>query len=278
MSVCLVPCHGVWLGEGRGLRAHEWLLAPFQLEGHDHLCLVHHVLQGIHHRGTTVFSGGRTKRESRESEAALYHALARRLVAAGVYDAWVAAGAGEVTPEVARLWELVLPPPTTQTAPATIVEEPHARDSFENVLFSLVRSHMVSGQFPTSLTIVGFAFKEHRFVLLHLEALQWTGRVRYCGNSPFPPLPRRQAYFAELAAAEERMAAQPFGRDPYGLRLPLADKKHSRNPFGDTSPYAHAMAAHPGLSSLLACMDSGTALATPVTFPWTLAAASGATP
>lgn len=288
MSVCIVPCHGIWQGEGYGLRAHEWLLAPFQREGRDHLCFVHHILQGIHHRGITVFSGGRTKHESHESEGALYHALARRLVAAGIYDAWVADGAGEVTPEVARRWEETVRPPQTtpisQTAPATptpatMVEEPHARDSFENVLFSLVQAHMASGEFPTDMSIVGLAFKEHRFVQLHLEALQWKGSVRYYGNAPFPPTPRRQAYFAELAAAEERMAAQPFRSDPYGLRLSLADKKRSRNPFNDTSPYAATMAAYPGLSRLLACLDSGTVLPPdPITFPWTLPVVSDATP
>lgn len=42
--------------------------------------------------------------------------------------------------------------------------EVHARDSFENLLFSLCRFREASGRYPSRVTVVSFGFKRRRFV------------------------------------------------------------------------------------------------------------------
>ena len=49
----------------------------------------------------------------------------------------------------------------------------HARDSFENLLFSLCRFYELTGHYPGELTVVGYDFKHERFTDLHRAALRW---------------------------------------------------------------------------------------------------------
>jgi hypothetical protein len=49
----------------------------------------------------------------------------------------------------------------------------HARDSFENLLFSVCRFREVTGHYPRQITVASFEFKHARFADLHLKALQW---------------------------------------------------------------------------------------------------------
>jgi hypothetical protein len=46
-----------------------------------------------------------------------------------------------------------------------------ARDSFENLLFSLCRFHELTGCYPTDVTVVSFEFKRWRFSNLHRQAV-----------------------------------------------------------------------------------------------------------
>lgn len=63
--------------------------------------------------------------------------------------------------------------------------EVFARDSFENVLYSVACFRAKIGHYPTKLTIVGWQFKEERFDL-HRLAIQWPQeRFLYVGvNNP----------------------------------------------------------------------------------------------
>ena len=49
----------------------------------------------------------------------------------------------------------------------------HARDSFENLLFSLCRFHGLTGAYPEKLLIVSYEFKHQRFASLHAKAVRW---------------------------------------------------------------------------------------------------------
>ena len=53
------------------------------------------------------------------------------------------------------------------------ISEEYARDSYENILFSLCRFFEVIGRYPEKITVIGFGFKERRFVDLHRKAVRF---------------------------------------------------------------------------------------------------------
>lgn len=59
----------------------------------------------------------------------------------------------------------------------------HARDSFENLLFSLCRFHELTGSYPEHLTMVSYDFKRARFLEVHRAALRWPEeRMSFLGS------------------------------------------------------------------------------------------------
>lgn len=59
----------------------------------------------------------------------------------------------------------------------------HARDSFENLVFSVCRFREVTGRYPVNVVVASFEFKHERFAGLHLKALRWPGqRFRFLGT------------------------------------------------------------------------------------------------
>lgn len=59
----------------------------------------------------------------------------------------------------------------------------HARDSFENLLFSVCRFREVTGRYPAHITVVSFEFKHERIAGLHAKALRWPlQRLRFLGT------------------------------------------------------------------------------------------------
>lgn len=56
---------------------------------------------------------------------------------------------------------------------SVLCAQEHARDSFENLLFSVCRFREVTGHYPRQITVASFEFKHARFADLHLKALQW---------------------------------------------------------------------------------------------------------
>ena len=107
--------------------------------------------------------------------------------------------------------------------------EEFARDSFENLLYSICRFRQLTGSYPAHITMVSLPFKEHRFREVHRHA------IRY---------PRQHFSFVGVGASSEAAVAgertrslQPYERDPYGCRDPLAAKKRARDPFLRARPY-----------------------------------------
>lgn len=49
----------------------------------------------------------------------------------------------------------------------------HARDSFENLLFSLCRFHEITGRYPARITAVSYTLKQKRFEQLHRAAVRF---------------------------------------------------------------------------------------------------------
>jgi len=143
-----------------------------------------------------VFSGGRTRHESEKwSEATTYEAIYRKCNFSG----------------------------------AVVELEEYARDSFENLQFSLYQFYRKIGHYPVHVTVAGWKFKQERFQL-HADALGISSdKFSYVGvNNP-----------KDLAGAlkgEERTLAE-FKADPFGSSGVLQDKRIERNPFNDISPY-----------------------------------------
>ena len=93
-------------------------------------------------------------------------------------------------------------------APRAFTED-FARDSLENVMFSITRFHELTGKVPRKLTVVGYEFKRDRFVDLHRAALRFPrDRFVYIGTGA--------AGTEERSAASEIEVRAQFKADPYG--------------------------------------------------------------
>ncbi|KAJ2709355.1 hypothetical protein H4R19_004294 [Coemansia spiralis] len=207
-DLVIVPGHGVYLGAGSPLDEANWYLLE-QQRGEVGAFMAH-VGKGVemvkeHEHALLVFSGGKTRIEAgAHSEAQGYWAAADNM--------------GWLTNDVFR----------------RVVTEEFARDSYENVLFSIARFHELTGNYPDRITVVGFEFKRSRFVELHRHALRYPKiRFNYVGINP-------PGDAAALAAAEKRNAYDLFAKDLYGCAGPLAEKRRLRNPFMLTHGYARS--------------------------------------
>jgi hypothetical protein len=155
-------------------------------------------------RSRLIFSGGDTREKAgRVSEAESYFDMAR---VAGWWNA----------PEVER----------------RTLREQHARDSRDNLVFSLACFYAAVGAFPERLVVVGFEFKRIRYYQ-HAEALQWRGEFCYIGiNNPPPGGP------LEAALAGEKRKRDAMREDPLLLGPEWVEQRRRRNPFGTVEPYS----------------------------------------
>ena len=224
----LVPGHAVYAGSELAHCTDEtrWYLLPFQRG--EPPCYVEHVWRGVRaaardEAALLVFSGGQTRAEAGpRSEAYGYWQVARQ------HRWW---GSTEVSRRVAT--------------------EEYARDSLENLLFSICRFRESAGRYPTSITVVGWEFKRARFEM-HRSALGLP-RVLYVGVNDPEDL--------EGARAGEQRTRDAFARDPYGVGirdeydpasrrpLQLGEKRIQRDPFNRPLPYTKSC---PELAGLLA--------------------------
>jgi hypothetical protein len=123
----------------------------------------------------------------------------------------------------------------------TIVEE-YARDSWENLIFSICRFRELTGRYPERLTILGLAFKEYRFQELHRRAIRWPkDRFDYVGFGAV----------VEIPDGERVNAIEPFSRDLYACSGLLRKKKLSRDPFRRFHGIYGYTASCPEMSELL---------------------------
>lgn len=63
----------------------------------------------------------------------------------------------------------------------------HARDSFENVLFSLCRFFELTGHYPAKITAVSYTLKQARFEQLHRAAVRYPADQFEFLGTPVPP-------------------------------------------------------------------------------------------
>lgn len=122
---------------------------------------------------------------------------------------------------------------TPEVRNRTLPEE-YARDSLENLLFSVCRFKQIVGRYPHQIKVVSFKFKDVRFIEVHRKALRFPrSRFEFHGIDPDGTEGMRS-----LSAAERSQAMGPFSGDPYGCNTKvLSEKKEIRNPFLRYHPY-----------------------------------------
>lgn len=54
-----------------------------------------------------------------------------------------------------------------------MITEEYAKDSHENLLFSICRFSEMTDNYPSEITVVGFEFKRKRFEEIHRQAIRY---------------------------------------------------------------------------------------------------------
>eukprot|EP00899_Mesostigma_viride_P000113 jgi/Mesvir1/10101/Mv06974-RA.1 len=180
-DLVLVACHAVYVGHDHGAVNQEgaWALEPYQKTGgfeESFMAMTRAAIEftASHENSMLLFSGGQTRPGTGpRSEAQSY---------------WQAADA--------RGWFGF--PYVRERAFA----EEFARDSFENLLFSLCRFHELTGRYPRNVTVVSYSLKRRRFTDVHRNAVAFpSGRFNFVGL----PLPTS----SDPVAAQMYVAVAP---------------------------------------------------------------------
>lgn len=161
----------------------------------------------------------------------------------------------------------LIPDASGDTLDDRMITEEYARDSYENLLFSIARFYEYTGNYPTSITIVGHAFKQQRFEELHRAAIDYpASQFHYVGINPASLADNPE--FVRVTKAEEQNAVIPFKSDPHGCsNTILVAKRKSRNPFRRSHPYSMS---NPQLYRLLTICGGQKALGPQeMPLPWT---------
>lgn len=113
---------------------------------------------------------------------------------------------------------------------AHVALEEYAKDSFQNLEFSIRKFVSLIGHEPARITVVGWKFKEKRFQL-HAQTLEVSlDTFQYLGvNNPDPNSLRS-------ALAGEERAVQLFTETPLGDGGLLEQKRYQRDPWNDGQP------------------------------------------
>ncbi|KAK6519420.1 hypothetical protein TWF281_003254 [Arthrobotrys megalospora] len=242
----VVAGHAIWMGGNTlGEDETEWTLLPYQ-HGLAKTFKAH-IMTGVQtaqksEDSLLIFTGGETRNfAGPASEAQSYWSLA-------------------------YLSKLIEPNSSLFNRSTT---EEFARDSYENLLFSICRFHEYTSNYPTKLTVVGFEFKRERFKTEHRAAIRFPlEHFTYIGidNTEDPE------QLAGFAKGEKEGLLKQYRDDPHGCTDPeLKDKRKGRNPFRTRHGYEVTC---PELKGLLRwCMEDdaikdGKTQQYPGSLPW----------
>ncbi|RAQ44960.1 DUF218 domain protein [Aspergillus flavus] len=117
--------------------------------------------------------------------------------------------------------------------PAQIIPETHATDSYQNVLFSLLRFKLYTGVYPSRVTVVTHEFKRRRFMEYHFPAIGLVPVVRGSGDEGRAAViginpPEEVTPEASLIEGEEKRGIGLWMRDRYGVLSELKEKRVKR--------------------------------------------------
>lgn len=105
-----------------------------------------------------------------------------------------------------------------------IILEEYATDSYQNLLFSILRYHAETGSWPAMITVITHAFKTERFLHNHAGAIRWP-LDRICVQGINPPFMADEFKFVTEKDLHTRAL---FQKDPSGAKPPLSDKRKER--------------------------------------------------
>ncbi|CAI9787065.1 unnamed protein product [Fraxinus pennsylvanica] len=196
----------------------SWFLESYQRHPGQAATFVAHIQKGVEiaaddDEALLLFSGGETRKDAGpRSEAQSYWVVAESKGWFGKQD----------------------------SVRSRALTEEHARDSFENLLFSVCRFRELTGKYPKNITVVSYDFKEERFVRLHRSTIGFPEtRFLYSGT---PSQNSREA-----ALKGEALVRAQFQDDPYGCLGSLRRKKLGRDPFHRSIPYPNGCPEIEGL-------------------------------
>lgn len=205
-ELVLVCCHSIFNGDhGTYHDEPNWSLQPYQRSDPsigkpgDHETFVAHIVTAAmaveaRPQAMLMFSGGRTG-DTELSEADSYTQVM-----------------ATISPHFHDIAE-------------RSSREERATDSYQNLLFSIIRFHQLAGRWPQYVTVITHAFKQRRFLDLHAPAIRWpTDRIRVQGLNP----PVNAKELDEVTHGERERAFNMFVEDPYGVHGPLAEKRKAR--------------------------------------------------
>ncbi|WPH01794.1 Hypothetical protein R9X50_00464700 [Acrodontium crateriforme] len=203
----LVCCHAVFTREHEWRDENAWLLKDFQKSNAstgklgEHHTFVAHILTAAfaaiaNPNALIIFSGGQTTDHPRTE----------------------AEGYGHVLSDLVAKYQLPNLPCETENL---------ATDSYQNLLFSILKFKNVTGNYPKNITIFTHAFKNKRFLECHVPALKWpSNRVQVQGINPPFTLNELQ----EVERFEHLRAYRAFKEENlYGRAAALAQKQLDRN-------------------------------------------------
>lgn len=219
-NLVMVAGHSVYTSSSCGKADNEdsWFLESYQKHPGQAATFLMHIKEGVEiaekdEGALLLFSGGETRRDAGpRSEAQSYWAVAE-----------------------SKNWF------GKKGVRSRALTEEHARDSFENLLFSVCRFRELTGTYPHNITVVSYDFKEERFSQLHRSAIRFPeARFFYSGT------PASSASKESAQKGESSVRAQ-FEDDPYGCLGNLRSKKLGRDPFHRSIPYPNGCPELEGL-------------------------------
>ncbi|CAM9785804.1 unnamed protein product, partial [Phaeothamnion confervicola] len=165
----LVPGHAITVRESlRGVDRIDdvWYLLDYQHEKGVPAELVRHIQEGVKAAAADpasllLFSGGATRR------VAGPRTEARNLFGKQCMHFLLHQGGSYFSvADHFRWWG-------SPHVRARAAAEEFARDSLENLMFSVCRFHEMTGHYPSRITVVGYSFKQRRFETAHRGALRF---------------------------------------------------------------------------------------------------------
>ncbi|KAF2861373.1 hypothetical protein K470DRAFT_200306, partial [Piedraia hortae CBS 480.64] len=206
----IVCCNATYLGDGGKIGDEDqWIMKPYQRadpkigKKSETATFLKHIIDGVRFSlrdptALVMFSGGQIAGTPRpESES--YYIVAQALADSQILEPMAWSRCGGYT-------------------------ETFSTDSYQNLLFSIIRFRQVTKRFPRHVTVVSHAFKKDRFMRCHAPAIRWPMRkFSFHGvDPPFAPGEQEKVFAGEKATRDE------FERDPYGIGAFLGKKRAER--------------------------------------------------
>ncbi|KAJ5220207.1 hypothetical protein N7468_009411 [Penicillium chermesinum] len=145
--------------------------------------------------------------------------------------------------------------------PTKIIVEEYATDSYQNLLFSLLRFRSHVGAYPRRVTVVTHAFKRERFLECHFPAV---GLVPQTGTSPVESNDNATVIGInpppDISPLESlRREGLVYGKkDLYGVAEDLSSKRAKRGWVPETRADLIASSGCDEVVAQLVCWDGGT--------------------